>query len=74
MNGNLKIPIWSGIELNSGIYKNSGSFINPEDYVQSEHLWYTGITIPIGKNLLIDSRVAEIKKAKELNLDFFRRY
>ena len=66
MNGNLKIPIWSGIELNSGTYKNSGSFINPEDYIQSEHLWYTGITIPIGKNLLIDSRVAEIKKAKEL--------
>tara|TARA_B110000902_G_scaffold62232_1_gene73580 strand:- start:237 stop:611 length:375 start_codon:yes stop_codon:yes gene_type:complete len=38
MNGNLKIPIWSGIELNSGTYKNSGSFINPEDYIQSEHL------------------------------------
>ena len=64
--GNLKIPIWSGIEFNSGINQNYGSFVNPSDYISSDQLWYTGITLPVGRNLIIDSRLAEIKKSKEI--------
>jgi hypothetical protein len=64
--GNLKIPIWSGIEFNTGINQNYGNFVNPNDYINSNQLWYSGITIPVGSNLIIDSRLAEIKKSKEI--------
>ena len=64
--GNLKVPIWSGIEIQSGYNRNSGSFLNPENYLEANNLWYTGISIPIGRNLLMDVRLSEIKKSKEL--------
>ena len=42
------------------------SFLNPNDYISSDQLWYTGVTLPVGRNLIIDSRLAEIKKSKEI--------
>lgn len=66
LEGNLKVPIWAGIEFNSGINQNYGNFLNPNDFISSNQLWYTGFTIPLGRNLIIDSRLAEIKKSKEI--------
>ncbi len=60
----LKVPTWYGIELKSGLDRTSGNFLNPENQTPNGGLWYAGISIPIGKGLVIDKRRATLKKAR----------
>lgn len=59
----LKIPAWFGIEVYSGFDMNSGEYINPERTLPDNGLMYAGISIPIGRDLFIDYRMYEFKKA-----------
>jgi outer membrane protein TolC len=61
-NAEVKLPTWFGVELYSGVEKNGGLFSNPELTVGD--LTYAGISVPLGRDLLIDKRRAKLSEAK----------
>lgn len=61
-NPELKIPTWYGIEVKAGLENNLGDFLNPE--LTKEKSSYLGVTVPLGKNLLMDKRRAVLRQAK----------
>lgn len=63
-NSSFKIPTWYGIELKASFDNSEGIFINPENTVPNQGLTSLGITIPIGQGLLINQRMADVRKAK----------
>ena len=64
LSGGLKVPTWYGIEAKAGYERNNGEFLSSSDILPEFGLWSAGISIPLGKNLVIDERRAELKKAK----------
>jgi len=64
LNSSFKIPTWYGIELKAGFDNNEGVFLNPENTVPNQGLTSLGINIPFGQGLLINQRMADLRKAK----------
>ncbi len=64
LNSSFKIPTWYGIELKAGFEQNEGVFLNPENSVPNTGLTSFGINIPLAKGLLINQRMADLRKAK----------
>ena len=64
LNGNLQIPTWFGVQIQSGYENTTGSRLNPQNYTPDDGLWYAGISVPLGKGLFIDQRRADLKQAK----------
>lgn len=65
-NAGLKIPTWFGVEVKAGYEYNNGYYLNPENSVTDNGLSYLGISIPLGKGLLMDERRAMLRKAQAL--------
>lgn len=69
LNSSFKIPTWYGIELKAAIDKNDGYYINPQNLVPEQGLVALGVNIPILQGLLINQRMADLRKAKiQVNL------
>ncbi len=64
LNSSFKIPTWYGIELKAGFDQNEGIFLNPENTVPNPGLTSFGINIPLGQGMLINQRMADLRKAK----------
>ena len=64
LDGNLQIPTWFGINLQTGYQNTEGSRLNPQNFTPDDGLWYAGISVPLGKGLFIDQRRADLKQAK----------
>ena len=64
LNSSFKIPTWYGIEIKAGFDNSEGIFLNPENTLPNQGLTSLGITIPIGQGLLINQRMADLRKAK----------
>jgi outer membrane protein TolC len=64
LNSSFKIPTWYGIEIKAGFDNNEGVFLNPENSVPNQGLTSLGINIPLGQGLLINQRMADLRKAK----------
>lgn len=64
LNATFKVPTWYGIELKANFEQNEGVFLNPERTVPDEGLYSAGISVPIAKGLLINDRMAALKKAR----------
>ena len=64
LNSSFKIPTWYGIEVKAGFDNNDGYFLNPENYVPNNGLASLGIKIPLAQGLLINQRMADLRKAK----------
>ncbi|MBC7606090.1 MAG: TolC family protein [Burkholderiales bacterium] len=64
LNSSFKIPTWYGIEIQAGFDNNGGIYLNPQDKVPNQGLTSFGITIPLGQGLLINQRMADLRKAK----------
>lgn len=64
INGGLKIPTWFGVELHANYATHQGAFLNPEKKTPSAGLWSAGISMPLGEDLFIDQRRAELRKAE----------
>ncbi|MCB0667044.1 MAG: TolC family protein [Saprospiraceae bacterium] len=62
--GALKIPTWFGIDLKTSYSHNRGEYINEMDFLPSSGLWDLGLSLPLGKGLLLDERRAQLKKAQ----------
>ncbi|TSE05060.1 MULTISPECIES: TolC family protein [Aquimarina] len=67
LNATFKIPTWYGIEFKGGFEQNDGDFLNPQNSVPDDGLFSAGVSIPIARGLLINDRMATLRKAK-----FFR--
>ena len=59
----LKIPTWYGIDLKAGYDRNNGEFLNNSDFLPRRGLWNAGISVPLGKGLVLDERRAALQKA-----------
>ncbi|MBP4136641.1 TolC family protein [Flavobacterium geliluteum] len=64
LNSSFKIPTWYGIELKAGFDNNEGVYLNPENTTPNQGLTSFGISVPIGQGLLINQRMADVRKAK----------
>lgn len=60
----LKLPLWYGIELKGSYSTAKGNYLNPESKLPKEGLGYTGVSIQLGKGLLMDDRRAALKQAE----------
>ncbi len=67
LNSTFKIPTWYGIEIKAGFDRMDGVFLNPQNTVPTNGLAMAGISVPIGQGLLINDRMADLKKAKIFN-------
>lgn len=61
-----KIPTWFGIDLKGGYDYNTGIYLSEEHILPSGGLWYGGLTLPVGQNLVIDERRTTLRKAQVL--------
>ena len=64
INGEVKIPTWTGIDLKGGYDINRGVFLGNENSTPDNGLWYAGVSVPLGQGLLIDDRRAQVKSAR----------
>ena len=64
LNATFKIPTWYGIEFKASFEENEGLFLNPEANVPNEGLYSAGVSIPVARGLLINSRMAVLKQSK----------
>lgn len=69
LNSSFKIPTWYGIEIKAGFNNSEGVYLNPENSIPNQGISSFGISVPVGQGLLINQRMADIRKAKiQLNL------
>jgi outer membrane protein TolC len=64
LNSSFKIPTWYGIEIKAGFDNNEGIYLNPQNTTPNQGLTSLGISVPLGQGLLINQRMADLKKAK----------
>lgn len=61
----LKVPIWlGGADLKIGYDRNVGETLSDDIRTGSEGISYVGVTVPIGRGLLIDSRRATLRQSR----------
>lgn len=60
----LNVPTKLGVEVNAGYDRTSGINLNPQSLDPEGGLFYAGISVPLGRGLLIDSRRAQLKRAE----------
>lgn len=69
LSSSFKIPTWYGIEVKAGFDQNMGAYLNPQQTLPTEGLASVGVQIPLGRGLLINERMANLRMAKmNLNL------
>jgi outer membrane protein TolC len=59
-----KIPTWYGVELKANFEQNSGQFLDPSLTAPNEGLYSAGVSFSLAQGLLINDRMAALKKAK----------
>jgi outer membrane protein TolC len=64
LNSSFKIPTWYGVELKAGFENNEGYYLDPQNTTPNSGLTSLGISIPLGQGLLINQRMADLRKAK----------
>ena len=64
LNSSFKIPTWYGIEIKAGFDNSEGIYLNPENTIPNQGLTSLGIIVPLGQGLLINQRMADVRKAK----------
>lgn len=64
LNATFKVPTWYGIELKANFEENTGYYLNPENTVPDDGLFSAGIGFSLGQGLLMNKRMADVKKAK----------
>ena len=64
LNSSFKIPTWYGIEVKAGFDNSEGVYLNPQNTLPNQGLTSLGITIPLGQGLVINQRMADVRKAK----------
>jgi len=60
----IKIPTWYGVQVKAGYDYVYGNRVNSESKLPNDGLGYLGISVPLGKNLLMDKQRAALQQAK----------
>ena len=60
----LEVPLWLPADLNVGYEQNRGEYLNNERSNTENGLLYAGVSVPIGRGLLIDQRRTAVKTAR----------
>lgn len=60
----VKVPLWFGADVKASYSRNSGEFLSSSEFLPDRGIWSVGITVPLGKGLIIDERRAEVGKAE----------
>ena len=64
LNATFKVPVWYGIELKGNFENNTGDFLDPSMTVPEEGLYSAGVSVSLAQGLLMNDRMATLKKAK----------
>lgn len=64
LNSSFKIPTWYGIEIKAGFDQTDGTYFNPMDRTPEAGLTSLGIVVPIGQDLFINQRMADVREGK----------
>ena len=64
LNATFKVPVWCGIELKANYENNTGEFLNPDMTVPDGGLYSAGVSVSLGQGLIMNERMATLKKAK----------
>jgi outer membrane protein TolC len=64
LNSSFKIPTWYGIEIKAGFDNSEGIFVNPQNTMPNQGLTSLGVNVPVGQGLLINQRMADLRKSK----------
>ncbi len=59
----IKLPLWYGLDLKGVFTTYQGDYVNPENKTPKSGLGYFGISVPVGRGLLMDERRAALKQA-----------
>ncbi len=64
LNATFKIPTWYGVEFKANFEENTGEFLNPNLTVPDGGLYSAGVSFSLAQGLLINNRMASLKKAR----------
>lgn len=64
LNSSFKIPTWYGVEIKAAFDNSEGMYVNPQNTMPDGGLTSLGISVPLGQGLLINSRMADVRKAR----------
>ena len=64
LNAAFKIPTWYGIEFKANFENNTGEYLDPSLTVPDGGLFSAGISLSLAKGLLMNDRMAVLKKAR----------
>ena len=64
LNASFKIPTWFGVELKGNFDENTGDFLNPEAFLPEDGLYSAGISVPVARGLLTNSRMAMLRQSR----------
>jgi len=64
LNATFKIPVWYGIEVKGNFENTSGEYLNPDMTVPDDGLYSAGVSLSLAQGLIINDRMAALKKAK----------
>ncbi len=60
----LEVPLWFPMDLNVGYERNSGEYLNNELENTQNGLIYAGVSLPVGRGLLVDERRTAVRTAR----------
>lgn len=63
LSGGLKVPTWYGIDLKMVYDRSTGEFLDNSDFLPGSGLWTAGISVPLGRGLMLDERRAALQRA-----------
>jgi outer membrane protein TolC len=64
LNASFKIPTWFGVELKGNFEENTGDFLNPQAFVPVDGLYSAGVSVPVARGLLTNSRMAMLRQSR----------
>jgi len=64
LNASFKIPTWFGVELKGNFEENTGDFLNPQAFIPEDGLYSAGVSVPIARGLLTNSRMAMLRQSR----------
>jgi len=64
LSSTFKIPTWYGVGFNAKYEENTGAYLNPNLKVPDGGLYSAGVSLSLAQGLLINERMASLKKAK----------
>ena len=60
----LEVPLWVPADLSVGYEQNRGEYLNSELANTEDGLLYAGVSVPVGRGLMIDERRTAVRQAR----------